>query len=353
MAPGPIRGRGSIPAWAGKPRGRSGSRPRGRVYPRVGGETGPLFERATWIAGLSPRGRGNHSPIDIGNQDSGSIPAWAGKPVSPSRKLRNHAVYPRVGGETRAIRALISDSPGLSPRGRGNQVQLRHLPSLAGSIPAWAGKPGSSPARWREKKVYPRVGGETSGMVAPTSRPKGLSPRGRGNRAQRRLRDPLRRSIPAWAGKPRAGRRRTSTDGVYPRVGGETRHGRTERQGREGLSPRGRGNPHLFLGILRAERSIPAWAGKPPPSSGCGSSTTVYPRVGGETLLLEEAQKTKTGLSPRGRGNLRLRQHGRQLQRSIPAWAGKPRSRRPSSGWRRVYPRVGGETSPTSRMRTA
>ena len=72
-----------------------------------------------------------------------------------------------------------------------------------------------------------------------------------------------------------------------------------------GLSPRGRGNRRVRYGELPIRGSIPAWAGQPPsPSNG---------------------RHWKKGLSPRGRGNLEQLGDGR-------------------GGWS-VYPRVGGATA--------
>ena len=66
--------------------------------------------------------------------------------------------------------------------GRGNHLQDDHLEPLAGSIPAWAGKPFTAETVVSTTKVYPRVGGETDGVVSAMPPASGLSPRGRGNR---------------------------------------------------------------------------------------------------------------------------------------------------------------------------
>ena len=216
------RRRRSIPAWAGKPRPRSWPSPSSRVYPRVGGETGAFSCTLSREEGLSPRGRGNLYRRRRAAGLCGSIPAWAGKPPTPSTAPRADRVYPRVGGETSASAAFNISSRGLSPRGRGNQEELLRTTRFFRSIPAWAGKPASRPGRAGPMKVYPRVGGETS--VCPASRAPlaGLSPRGRGNRDPE-IGDPRQaRSIPAWAGKPPRGPDRAERPRVYPRVGGET-----------------------------------------------------------------------------------------------------------------------------------
>ena len=106
--------------------------------------------------------------------------------------------------------------------------------------------------------------------------------------------------------------------------------------------PAGRGNRSFrWPGTLRT-RSIPAWAGEPLAIWVWQRPPRVYPRVGGGTALgMAEAAK---GLSPRGRGNLLSLGRGASLNRSIPAWAGEPLSRKGRLETYSVYPRVGGGT---------
>ena len=153
----------SIPAWAGEPRVSRPCRRTSWVYPRVGGGTALTGMGQSWLQGLSPRGRGNrvdrYGPVLA----SGSIPAWAGEqglnpfakeifrsiPAWAGEPLRHHAqlnpleVYPRVGGGTVLKLHLPMALQGLSPRGRGNRVAADGWRRLRGSIPAWAGEPGS------------------------------------------------------------------------------------------------------------------------------------------------------------------------------------------------------------------
>ena len=254
----------------------------------------------------------------------GSIPAWAGKPLARHRTVGSIGVYPRVGGETVVLLAFCSPWLGLSPRGRGN---LRVGPSVTprnGSIPAWAGKPRSAATRWTDPRVYPRVGGETRGNGSADVAVLGLSPRGRGNRANTpRSACPIG-SILAWAGKPQSRRRPCLPLAVYPRVGGETDEAALKRPHGEGLSPRGRGNPGQAAQSGARVRSIPAWAGKPRNGSCRSRSLQVYPRVGGETFGMALARDGAQGLSPRGRGNRSTTCGRRRWVGSIPAWAGKP-----------------------------
>ena len=88
-----------------------------------------------------------------------------------------------MGGETIWTSTRPGRLEGLSPRGRGNRVHALAGLRLKRSIPAWAGKPGRHDSLVVRRGVYPRVGGETGRRAASM---------------------PSKGSIPAWAGKPKA-----------------------------------------------------------------------------------------------------------------------------------------------------
>ena len=71
-----------------------------------------------------------------------------------------------------------------------------------GSIPAYAGEPSHNLTGGTMIQVYPRVCGGTLFCAMLSGSLAGLSPRMRGNRAQRGRRGSGRRSIPAYAGEP-------------------------------------------------------------------------------------------------------------------------------------------------------
>ena len=193
----------SIPAWAGKP---SSVRPqycRVGVHPRVGGETSTSCERCCSLSGPSPRGRGNQAEIGASRLLAGSIPAWAGR----------------------------------------NRFVVQAFEPLLRSIPAWAGKPRADRRIHQRIEVHPRVGGETTSDIVKEELYGGPSPRGRGNRRDVNAPDPRCGSIPAWAGKPGTGSLIRRLVRVHPRVGGETSDSYVTSAVAEGPSPRGRGNP--------------------------------------------------------------------------------------------------------------
>ena len=114
------------------------------VRPRVGGGTPNLNPVAAWVLGLSPRGRGNLVWGVRLRLCPRSIPAWAGEPTMRRSGRQQQGVYPRVGGGTFTGSPSWHWPPGLSPRGRGNRYPGDGHSLDSGSIPAWAGEPLSS-----------------------------------------------------------------------------------------------------------------------------------------------------------------------------------------------------------------
>ena len=293
------------------------------VYPRVGGGNSVGAYGHQLGRGLSPRGRGKRRRLHCAANGTGSIPAWAGETPANARIAIAVEVYPRVGGGNVCWRALAVPVAGLSPRGRGKPPPALSSATTRRSIPAWAGETVPAPTATAAPTVYPRVGGGNSTLVmSPISR-SGLSPRGRGKLAAPQARRGRRRSIPAWAGETRIVPAERSSMTVYPRVGGGNNPAHPGSVLCQGLSPRGRGKlAARALGIERT-RSIPAWAGETNRCRFSCCSDQVYPRVGGGNFDRGDMMTSHDGLSPRGRGKLRLARIPLGGRGSIPAWAGE------------------------------
>ena len=254
----------SIPACAGKPGSILPVLLPNRVYPRMRGETDSI--RTTWYIakGLSPHARGNLMPTIRPGKMQGSIPACAGKPYPISRSRPRPGVYPRMRGETDQAVVMVLDVAGLSPHARGNLIEPVPVSTIAGSIPACAGKPPGYPPPLPFGWVYPRMRGETSVKKVEEALAQGLSPHARGNRSGVMYFLPRKGSIPACAGKPTGpGDRDTQTE-VYPRMRGETGAWHYYIPADLGLSPHARGNHFLMAAPNLINGSIPACAGKPP-----------------------------------------------------------------------------------------
>ena len=229
------------PGWTPNAMRRT-ARTRGRVHPRVCGETSTTAPRRVTARGPSPRVRetrvvkprlrvprgpsprvrGNRVPSAGTLASRRSIPACAGKPRGHASANSAGAVHPRVCGETIAGSGVGSGSRGPSPRVRGNRVALQVGRLLGGSIPACAGKPSRGPAPSPRPGVHPRVCGETHLGVHAGSGLGGPSPRVRGNPSPPTTPSCRSGSIPACAGKPSCTPLRGSARRVHPRVCGET-----------------------------------------------------------------------------------------------------------------------------------
>ena len=229
-------------------------------------------------------------------------------------------------GGTVRVGLVHRHAGGLSPRVRGNR--RNYTPNILNirSIPACAGEPPPCGTPAGNTRVYPRVcGGTTQGTARRRGR-QGLSPRVRGNRdndAQRRM---------DWA--------------VYPRVCGGTLLRPSDLSPGGGLSPRVRGNPVLKGGQPFGDGSIPACAGEPSRRIWMWTTCRVYPRVCGGTHYRRHRSGQRQGLSPRVRGNQCAGAAPEHIPRSIPACAGEPSGGGLCRESRKVYPRVcGGTTS--------
>ena len=113
------------------------------------------------LNGLSPRLRGNQWREDYGGRTLGSIPAPAGEPCMAFTCHSIRRVYPRACGGTSLWQAGRVALRGLSPRLRGNLAQRRERNSYCRSIPAPAGEPWLPGLTMQRCSVYPRACGGT------------------------------------------------------------------------------------------------------------------------------------------------------------------------------------------------
>ena len=237
------------------------------------------------IRGLSPRVRGNPPAAPPGPGGRGSIPARAGEPGCCDTVSFSARVYPRACGGTRRPRWDSPHVSGLSPRVRGNPGRGRGWHAAGGSIPARAGEPSPAGMTSMCSPVYPRACGGTGLRLVGAVEGEGLSPRVRGNLHDLPGGGAHARSIPARAGEPCIDATPEPPAGVYPRACGGTSGRPSSSTGKEGLSPRVRGNlqqRHVGAGAVG---SIPARAGEPIQCPGRKQDSQVYPRACGGTSL--------------------------------------------------------------------
>ena len=335
--------RGSIPACAGKPPSPAPRATGARVHPRVCGEAGGPVQWLIRGRGPSPRVRGSPAWLGETRPVEGSIPACAGKPVTPASRRHGATVHPRVCGEALGQHRANLAREGPSPRVRGSPYWRILRAPEDGSIPACAGKPNGTTARQGRRRVHPRVCGEATYRRTRQSAMAGPSPRVRGSHCQRRTVGNNHGSIPACAGKPYDDRVARLRHRVHPRVCGEAVTTVWPACAPPGPSPRVRGSLCPRRTDHRRQGSIPACAGKPPPGTKSCPRGRVHPRVCGEARGVRELILATNGPSPRVRGSPDSRDSTHAWWGSIPACAGKPSDKTGVRFTYRVHPRVCGE----------
>ena len=172
-----------------------------------------------------------------------------------------------------------------------------------GSIPAHAGEPRPPCLATPPSGVYPRACGGTPAKSVLPWLSRGLSPRMRGNRLRCRCGEVCFGSIPAHAGEPLLRTHARDYWRVYPRACGGTTPKNRRAGSRTGLSPRMRGNPWKDDSQVHRIGSIPAHAGEPPSCRPRCRCRGVYPRACGGTVKRQQLTDSCSGLSPRMRGN--------------------------------------------------
>ena len=148
-----------IPAFAGEPAAGSGASTPSGVYPRVCGGTSFSAVSDRLFSGLSPRLRGNRRQTLLPYGKRRSIPAFAGESPEPTLQTVIDRVYPRVCGGIACGFYIGLAAIGLSPRLRGNHLDVPAVGVHARSIPAFAGESSSDGLRCPVRQVYPRVCG--------------------------------------------------------------------------------------------------------------------------------------------------------------------------------------------------
>ena len=258
----PDPSRGPIPAVAGETQCRTHHHHPRRAYPRGRGGNSGVESTSACTSGLSPRSRGKLEVTGALAIQLGPIPAVAGETSTRSMSRRSNRAYPRGRGGNRARCRPPLDGRGLSPRSRGKRIDLARVRLQKRPIPAVAGETSCRFSFWAIGRAYPRGrGGNCPAMNFAVS-PKGLSPRSRGKRAERRAAVRSRGPIPAVAGETTCLQCQAHRTTAYPRGrGGNTNRAHIGR-GLRGLSPRSRGKRSERRAAVRSRGPIPAVAGE-------------------------------------------------------------------------------------------
>ena len=171
---------GSIPARAGATTCRTTGSMCRWVHPRASGGDSRPAGGYKLPEGPSPRERGRLGDANPRPQCFGSIPARAGATASGAALQRPRRVHPRASGGDDSLNNSFSKAEGPSPRERGRHAHMAIGQRVNGSIPARAGATscvtGGSSWMW----VHPRASGGDASSCSITSTSGGPSPRERG-----------------------------------------------------------------------------------------------------------------------------------------------------------------------------
>ena len=275
------RVRGSSPRRRGGPRTCCGGGGSSRGHPRAGGADCPDGDRVRAGRGSSPRRRGGRWRREHNRRGRGVIPAQAGRTLRRDTTSAVGRGHPRAGGADLQGGQLFGGVQGSSPRRRGGRRREADDDHRLGVIPAQAGRTRAGVRVPGKTRGHPRAGGADSTGPVMHSYLYGSSPRRRGGRLGCDDRNGLPGVIPAQAGRtPRLVGVKLPTRG-HPRAGGADCRSLLRPVVRWGSSPRRRGGLGQEWGTGRLVGVIPAQAGRTfmvtAPSRTCGG----HPRAGG------------------------------------------------------------------------
>ena len=306
-----IRGRGLIPARAGKTRPGCRSCPSSAAHPRACGENLRIGWRPSPTRGSSPRVRGKQPQPRPPPSSDRLIPARAGKTGTRTAGSYPHAAHPRVCGENPLEDALTAVLAGSSPRVRGKPVARRPGRRRGRLIPARAGKTVAGVYLMYRRRAHPRACGENRFNTDALLRDDGSSPRVRGKRGSGRDADRGAGLIPARAGKTATAQSAPCPSGAHPRACGENPLEDLPKVAAVGSSPRVRGKRSRDVWAVVRTGLIPARAGKTCRSGWPRRASSAHPRACGENLHGGVVAVRRRGSSPRVRGKRRSRRGAR------------------------------------------
>ena len=320
---GRLRGRGLIPAHAGKTPRRLQPGRAYRAHPRSRGENLAHQVQVLKAHGSSPLTRGKLVLPGLSARTRRLIPAHAGKTSASTARGRTSGAHPRSRGENSRFEELALRVCGSSPLTRGKPTSWTWTVRSPGLIPAHAGKTQrfhACPILWW---AHPRSRGENASQVVGLDGIRGSSPLTRGKHSGGLASRRSRGLIPAHAGKTSSRCSRSTKQWAHPRSRGENHMPSRTRSAPTGSSPLTRGKPPGRPPGEVGGGLIPAHAGKTSVAWSVPSSPWAHPRSRGENLKRHDGHTHVEGSSPLTRGKLRPHAEADQAPGLIPAHAGK------------------------------
>ena len=295
------------------------------------------------MAGSSPLTRGKPAPRRPRARGRGLIPAHAGKTWAIPLVYTRSAAHPRSRGENGRGEAVYAACRGSSPLTRGKPLPARPGQRGIRLIPAHAGKTRSARPSHARGPAHPRSRGENGTGNREQGRTPGSSPLTRGKQRARRQDRGRLRLIPAHAGKTSRVAWMPPEPWAHPRSRGENHDIRVRIGPDSGSSPLTRGKPPRQVHASTLQGLIPAHAGKTVHRRCTTLNVSAHPRSRGENRGLAAVTRSPRGSSPLTRGKLLPRSGSRTPKRLIPAHAGKTHKASARLTRVRAHPRSRGE----------
>ena len=215
-----------------------------------------------------------------------------------------HWLIPAHAGENVHDARLEGDGRGLSPltRGKPGRTPVRSTP--AGLIPAHAGKTNSAGLYPISLPAHPSSRGENNPACSTWYPSLGSSQLTRGKPRSTLSASRAQRLIPAHAGKTNVAWHDPATPTAHPRSRGENKWIHQTARSSSGSSPLTRGKRRYVLLPCVESGLIPAHAGKTCKPQCNSHATTAHPRSRGENIASSLAFASSLGSSPLTRGKL-------------------------------------------------
>ena len=252
------------------------------AHPRSRGENGFCAGLRLFDKGSSPLTRGKLKAPKGSTDNTGLIPAHAGKTPQGRICRDRKPAHPRSRGENSISGLIVDRATGSSPLTRGKQRLRYNEHEQRGLIPAHAGKTYEAHALAIQTGAHPRSRGENGTRSDLAYVTEGSSPLTRGKRGARDHRRGQAGLIPAHAGKTKPSAYQTARCTAHPRSRGENVFQVMRIWPRSGSSPLTRGK-HKFKKTLEfAGGLIPAHAGKTSRLDAVLGPVEAHPRSRGE-----------------------------------------------------------------------
>ena len=246
--------------------------------------------------------RGTPADIPRNPRQTGIIPAYAGNTFHMTSIMVHRRDHPRVCGEHTQTVPPTTSGAGSSPRMRGTRPMTRLTAHTTGIIPAYAGNTSMLYFAHKSQQDHPRVCGEHSIVDTLQAFHVGSSPRMRGTHCTDLVLLRWFGIIPAYAGNTRESLARLIRAGDHPRVCGEHELFDCRFIRGRGSSPRMRGTPPTTRTRRMRPGIIPAYAGNTRHIFNLPKSLVDHPRVCGEHPYVILRVRIFAGSSPRMRG---------------------------------------------------